>query len=82
MKPESTRPSRDKRKPIISIAGMSVSTQAITLKTTHLDLFRREAVKTRIFILQIDNKIADAIETLKKRKIRYMMSLLRKVTAE
>ena len=59
---------------------MSSSTNVITLKTTHPDLFRKETIKTRIFILQIDNKITDTIEVFEERKIRYVMSLLREIT--
>ena len=82
MKSESIRPTRNRKESIISITDMSVSTNAITLKTTHPDLFRKGTIKIRIFILQIDNKIIDATGTFEERKIRYIMSLLRKVTTE
>ena len=65
-----------------NIIDMSFSTNVITLKTTHSDSFRKETTKTRIFILQVDNKIINVVETFEKRKIRYVMSLLRKVTTE
>ena len=45
----------------------------------HSDSFRKETIKTRIFILQVNNKITNAIKTFKKRKIRYVMFLLRKI---
>ena len=61
---------------------MSTSTNAIILKTTHSDSFREETIKIRIFILQVDNKITDIIETFKKKKICYIMLLLKKVTVE
>ena len=61
---------------------MSIDTNTITLKTVHLDSFRRETTKTRIFILQVDNKITDVVKTFKERKIRYIMSLLRKMTTK
>ena len=61
---------------------MFISTNAIILKTIHPDSFRRETIKIKIFILQIDNKIIDTTKTFEKRKIRYVMSLLRKVTTK
>ena len=61
---------------------MSVNTNVITLKTTYPDPFRRETTKTRIFILQVDNKITNVTRTFEKRKIRYAMSLLKKITTE
>ena len=61
---------------------MSFSTNAITLKTTHSDPFRGETIKTRIFILQIDNKITDVTRTFERRKIRYVMFLLREITTK
>ena len=61
---------------------MSIDTNVIILKTIYSDSFKKETIKTRIFILQIDNKITDITRTSEKRKIRYIMSLLRKVTTE
>ena len=65
-----------------SIINMSIDTNVITLKTVHSDSFRRETTKTRIFILQIDNKITNVTKTFKEKKIRYKMLLLREVTTE
>ena len=65
-----------------SIVDMFINTNVITLKTIYSDLFREETIKTRIFILQIDNKIIDVTRTFEERKIRYVMSLLRKVTTK
>ena len=62
--------------------SMSINTNVITLKTVYSDSFREETIKIRIFILQVDNKIIDVIETSKERKIHYVMSLLRKVTTK
>ena len=64
------------------VTDMSFDTYVIAFKTTHSDSFRRETIKTRIFILQIDNKIMDTTETFEKRKIRYMMFLMREMTTE
>ena len=61
---------------------MSINTNAIILKTTHSDSFKRETIKIRIFILQVNNKITNVIETFEERKIRYVMSLLKKVTTK
>ena len=36
---------------MISIADMSINTNTITLKTVHSNSFRKETIKTRIFIL-------------------------------
>ena len=65
-----------------SIVDMSINTNAIILKTIHPNSFKKETIKTRIFILQVDNKIMNVTKTFKKRKIRYVMSLLRKVTTK
>ena len=82
MELESTRSTRNKKEFIISIVNMFISTNAITLKTTHSDSFRKETIKTRIFILQIDNKIIDVTRTFEKRKICYVMLLLREMTTK
>ena len=65
---------------MISTLDMSFGTNTITFKTTHSDSFRKETTKVRIFILQINNKITNVIKTSEERKIRYVMSLLRKIT--
>ena len=59
---------------------MFINTNAIILKTTHPDSFKEETIKVKIFILQIDNKITDVTKTFKEKKIRYVMSLLKKLT--
>ena len=61
---------------------MFTSMNAITFKTTYSDSFRKETIKTRIFILQINNKIIDITKTFEKRKIRYVILLLREVTTK
>ena len=82
VEPELTRPTRNRRELMTSTIGMSSGTNAITLKTAHPDPFRGGTTKTRIFILQVDNKITDAARASEGRKIRYAMSLLREVTTE
>ena len=79
---ESIRPTENREESMTNTVDMSTSTNAITLKTIHPDPFRRETIKTRIFILQIDNKITNTTETFERKKICYIMSLLRKVTTE
>ena len=65
-----------------SIIDMFIDTNVITLKTVHPDSFRRETTKTRIFILQVDNKITNVVKTFEERKIRYVILLLREMTTE
>jgi hypothetical protein len=62
-----------------SVAGQpSAYTETnITLKAVHPDLFLEGAMRARIFIQQVDNKIADAAEASNERKVRYTTSLLR-----
>jgi Retrotransposon gag protein len=70
--------------PMASIVGYP-SAQAgatITLKAAHPDPFSGGAVRARIFIQQVDNKIADAAGASDGRKIRYAVSLLRGQAAE
>ena len=57
---------------------MFIDTNVITLKTVYLDLFKRETIKIRIFILQVNNKIINVTKTFKERKIRYVILLLKK----
>ena len=61
---------------------MFINTNTITLKIVHPNSFRGETIKIRIFILQVNNKIIDIVRTFEKRKIRYVMSLLREITIE
>ena len=82
MKLEPIRPTRNRKELMTSIIGISINTNAITLKTVHPNPFKEETTKTRIFILQVDNKIADAARTSKERKIRYVMLLLREIVTE
>ena len=58
------------------------TTNVVTLKAAHPDPFSGGSMKTRIFIQQVDNKIADATRTSNGRQIRYATSLLRGTTAE
>ena len=82
MELELTRFTRNRKKLMTNIIDMSFNTNAIILKTTHSDLFRKETTKIRIFILQIDNKITNVTKTFEKRKIRYVMLLLKEVTTK
>ena len=65
-----------------NIIDMSIDTNAIILKTIYPDSFKKETTKTRIFILQVNNKITNTAKTFEERKIRYVMSLLKKITTE
>ena len=65
-----------------STTDMSVNANVITLKTTHSDSFKKETIKTRIFMLQVDNKITNVTRISKKKKIRYVISLLKEVTTK
>ena len=63
-------------------AGLAYGTGASMLKTVHLEPFSGGLMKAKIFILQVNNKIADAAEASEERKIRYKILLLRRLTAE
>ena len=52
------------------------------LKAAHSESFSSRIIKIKIFILHMNNKIADAVEASEERKIRYIMSLLRGSAAE
>jgi hypothetical protein len=67
-----------------SVAGQpSAYTGAnITLKAVHPDPFLGGAIRARIFIQQVDNKIVDAAGASNGRKVRYATSLLRGQAAE
>ena len=82
MESESIRSIENKEKLMTNIIDMSIDTNVITLKIVHSNLFRKETIKTRIFILQVDNKITNVIRTFEERKIRYIMSLLREMTTK
>ena len=57
--------------------GLTYSMGASVLKAAHPEPFSDESVKTKIFILQVNNKITDTAEASEGRKIRYDISLLR-----
>ena len=61
---------------------LTYRTETNMLKTVHSEPFSNKSVKVKIFILQIDNKIADAAEASEERKIRYEISLLKESAAE
>ena len=82
MESEPTRPTRNREKLMTSIIGMSSGTNVITLKMVHPDSFRGGTIKTRIFILQVDNKITDVTRVSEEKKIRYVMLLLREITTK
>jgi hypothetical protein len=67
-----------------SVAGQpSAYAEAnITLKAVHPNLFLEGTMRARIFIQQVDNKIADAAGASNERKVRYATSLLREQAAE
>jgi hypothetical protein len=54
----------------------------IILKAVHLNPFLGGAIRARIFIQQVDNKIVDAAEASNRRKVRYTIFLLRGQAAE
>ena len=62
--------------------GLSYETEANILKIIYSESFSDKSVKIKIFILQINNKIADTAEASEERKIHYKMSLLQELTAE
>ena len=57
-------------------------TDSITLKAAHPDPFYGGNLKAKIFLQQVDNKIANAAVASEGRQIRYMISLLRGPAAE
>ena len=65
-----------------TVGGLAYGTGASVLKAAHPEPFSGGSVKAKIFILQVDNKIADAAGASEGRKIRYAMSLLRGSAAE
>lgn len=64
------------------MAGYGAIGGGVTLKTAHPDPFSDGTQKAKIFMQQIDNKIADAKGATSGRKIRYATSLLRGTAAE
>ena len=57
-------------------------TDSITLKAAHPDPFYGGNLKAKIFLQQVDNKIADAAGASEGQWIRYMIFLLRGSAAE
>ena len=57
-------------------------TDSITLKAAHPDPFYGKNLKAKIFLQQVDNKIADAAGASEEQQIRYMISRLRGPAAE
>ena len=55
---------------------------SIMLKEAHPDPFYGENLKAKIFLQQVDNKIANAAGASEGQLIRYMISLLRGPAAE
>ena len=82
-----TTPPEQQTEPMASnLAGPSrwagTGTDSITLKAAYPDPFYGENLKAKIFLQQVDNKIADAAGAFERRRIRYMISLLRGSAAE
>ena len=82
-----TTPSEQQTEPMASnLAGSSrwtgTRTDSITLKAAHPDPFYRGNLKAKIFLQQVDNKIANASGASEGQWIRYMISLLRRPAAE
>ena len=61
---------------------ISITTEGTVtvLKTVHLNSFHSGLLKAKIFIIQINNKIADMVGVTDDQKIQYAMSLLRGLT--
>ena len=82
-----TTPPEQQTKPMVSnLAGPSgwagTGTDSITLKAAHLDPFYGENLTAKIFLQQVDNKIANAAGASERQQIRYMIFLLRGSAAE
>ena len=63
-------------------AGLTYKIEASVLKAVYSESFSDRTVKVKIFILQVDNKITNAVEASEERKIKYKMSLLKNPAAE
>ena len=63
-------------------AELMYGIKASMLKIVHSEPFSSKLMKVRIFILQMNNRITDAVEASEERKIRYDISLLRGPVAE
>ena len=57
-------------------------TDSITLKAAHPDSFYRGNLKAKIFLQQVDNKIANAAGASERQRIRYMIFFLGGSAAE
>ena len=82
-----TTPPEQQTEPMASnLAGLSgwagTGTDSITLRAAHPDPFYGRNLKAKIFLQQVDNKIANAAGASEGRRIRYMISLLRGTAAE
>ena len=82
-----TTPPEQQTEPMASnFAGSSgwagTGTDSITLKAAQLDPFYGGNLKAKIFLQQVDIKIADAAGASERRRVRYMISLLRGSAAE
>ena len=82
-----TTPPEQQTEPMASnLAGPSrwtrIGTDSITLKAAYPDPFYGRNLKAKIFLQQVDNKIADATGASERQRIRYMISLLRGPAAE
>ena len=82
-----TTPPEQQTEPMASnFAGLSgwagTRTDSITLKAAHPDPFYGGNLKAKIFLQQVNNKIADAAGASEGQRIRYMISLLRESAAE
>ena len=82
-----TTPPEQQTEPMTSnLAGPSgwagTRTDSITLKAAHPDPFYGGNLKAKIFLQQVDNKIADVAGASEGQWIRYMISLLRGSAAE
>ena len=82
-----TNPLEQQTEPMSSnLAGPSrwtwTGTDSITLKAAHPDPFYGGNLKAKIFLKQVDNKIANAAGAFEGKQIRYMISLLRGPAAE
>ena len=82
-----TIPPEQQTKPMASIlAGLfgwtGTGTDSITLKAAHPDPFYGGNLKAKIFLQQVNNKIADAAGASEEQWIRYMIFLLMGPAAE
>ena len=55
---------------------------ATVLKAVHLNSFHSKSLKAKMFIIQVNNKIADAAEATDRQRICYAMLLLRRPALE